>query len=31
MHSPAVRADEKKVSAFRRASEVKEHGVGVEK
>ena len=31
MYWPAVRADVNKISAFRRASEVKEHGVGVEK
>jgi hypothetical protein len=31
MQWPAVPADVNKISAFRRASEVKEHGVGVEK
>jgi hypothetical protein len=31
VHWPAVRADVSKFSAFRRASQVKEHGVRVEK
>jgi|AntAceMinimDraft_5_1070358.scaffolds.fasta_scaffold138603_1 hypothetical protein len=31
MHWPAVRADVSKIAAFRRASQVKKHGVGVEK
>jgi hypothetical protein len=31
MHSPAVRSDMSKIKAFRRASYVKKHGVGVEK
>ena len=31
MHSPAVRADMSEIAAFRLASWVKKHGVGVEK
>jgi hypothetical protein len=31
MHWPAVRANVRKIWAFRRAYYVKEHGVGVEK
>jgi hypothetical protein len=31
MHSPAVRADKSQIAAYRRASKVKKHGVGVEK
>jgi hypothetical protein len=31
MHWPAVRADVSEISAFRRASYVKEHAVGVDK
>jgi hypothetical protein len=30
MHSPVVRADVSENAAFRRTSQVKEHGVGVE-
>jgi hypothetical protein len=31
MHWPAVNADMSRIAAFRRASQVKEHGVGFEK